>query len=169
VNHQPTELSLLLDPLPSPLQAVDWNRAAESGWANTNGFCRSDLEAALEDLAAAPPGCAGPPRLELRGSEPGPQGSNRAGVCRRTAGQGSAGPVAVGHRRRRGQQHGHSDLGIDVRNSGFLADWLVVDYPPWSRRGGAPSSPGTAVRPSRPPRSAVDWDGVGSSSYAAPA
>src|SRR5579859_3525694 len=26
------------------LQAIDWNRAAESGWANTNGFYQPDLE-----------------------------------------------------------------------------------------------------------------------------
>src|SRR5277367_1109402 len=38
------------------LQAIDWNRAAETGWANTNGFCQPDLEAALEELAVATPG-----------------------------------------------------------------------------------------------------------------
>lgn len=38
------------------LQAIDWNRTAESGWANTNGFCQPDLEAALQDLAVATPG-----------------------------------------------------------------------------------------------------------------
>src|SRR5260370_2981295 len=38
------------------LQAIDWNRAAESGWANTNGFYQPDLEATLEDMAVATPG-----------------------------------------------------------------------------------------------------------------
>ncbi|NED82847.1 bifunctional 3-(3-hydroxy-phenyl)propionate/3-hydroxycinnamic acid hydroxylase, partial [Streptomyces sp. SID11233] len=38
------------------LQAIDWNRAAESGWANTNGFHQPDLEAVLEELALATPG-----------------------------------------------------------------------------------------------------------------
>src|SRR5260370_35269421 len=38
------------------LQAIDWNRAAESGWANTNGFYQPDLEATLEELAVATPG-----------------------------------------------------------------------------------------------------------------
>ena len=39
-----------------PLQAIDWNRTAESGWANTNGFYQPNPEAALEDLAVATPG-----------------------------------------------------------------------------------------------------------------
>src|SRR2546428_866572 len=38
------------------LLAIDWNRASESGWANTNGFYQPDLEATLEDLAVATPG-----------------------------------------------------------------------------------------------------------------
>ncbi|GAA2030134.1 hypothetical protein GCM10009839_32230 [Catenulispora yoronensis] len=38
------------------LQAVDWGRAAQAGWATANSFHQADLEAALEDLAAATPG-----------------------------------------------------------------------------------------------------------------
>src|SRR5258706_2560517 len=38
------------------LHAIDWNRAAESGWANTNGIYQPDLEASLEELAVATPG-----------------------------------------------------------------------------------------------------------------
>ncbi len=49
------------------LQAIDWNRAAESGWANTNGFYQPDLEAALEDAGGRDAGrarstAAGPSR-----------------------------------------------------------------------------------------------------------
>ena len=33
------------------LQAINWNRTAESGWANTNGFYQPDLEAVLESMA----------------------------------------------------------------------------------------------------------------------
>src|SRR5258708_29181767 len=38
------------------LQAIDWNRASESGWPNTNGFYQPDLEATLDDLAVATQG-----------------------------------------------------------------------------------------------------------------
>ena len=32
------------------LKAINWNRAAESGWANTNGFYQPDLEEVLERM-----------------------------------------------------------------------------------------------------------------------
>src|SRR5260370_19972300 len=35
---------------------MDCNRAAESGWANSNGFYQPDLEATLEELAVATAG-----------------------------------------------------------------------------------------------------------------
>src|SRR5580704_10916837 len=37
------------------LRAINWNRTAESGWANTNGFYQPDLEAVLESMASAIP------------------------------------------------------------------------------------------------------------------
>ena len=37
------------------LRAINWNRPAESGWANTNGFYQPDLEAVLESMAHALP------------------------------------------------------------------------------------------------------------------
>ena len=37
------------------LRAINWNRPAESGWANTNGFYQPDLEAVLESMALALP------------------------------------------------------------------------------------------------------------------
>src|SRR5271165_212537 len=37
------------------LRAINWNRTAESGWANTNGFYQPDLETVLESMALALP------------------------------------------------------------------------------------------------------------------
>ncbi len=37
------------------LRAINWNRTAESGWANTNGFYQPDLEEVLERMVDALP------------------------------------------------------------------------------------------------------------------
>ena len=37
------------------LQAINWNRPAESGWANTNGCYQPELEDVLESMAQAQP------------------------------------------------------------------------------------------------------------------
>ena len=37
------------------LRAINWNRPAESGWANTNGFYQPDLEDVLEEWPTPSP------------------------------------------------------------------------------------------------------------------
>ena len=112
------------------LQAIDWNRAAESGWANTNGFHQPDLEAALEALAVATPGvtvhrgwsfqavtqhCDGV-SVQLSGTD---DPSNAVRVESRWLVGADGANSAV-----------RSHLGIGIQDSGFTADWLVVDYQP---------------------------------------
>ena len=110
------------------LQAIDWNRPAESGWANTNGFYQPDLEAALEELAVATPGV----RVH-RGWTFHALTQDADGVCVRVA---SADQPAAQVRARwlvgadGANSTVRSALGIDVGDSGFEADWLVVDYEP---------------------------------------
>ena len=136
------------------LQAINWNRPAESGWANTNGFYQPELETVLESMAESEPSvglrrgwsadtvtqdadgvtvtlaATGDPlrREELR--------------CDWLVGADGANSVV------RGQ------LGIEVVDTGFEADWLVVDYEPVVDRQWEafvtqycdPSQPATAVR-----------------------
>jgi 3-(3-hydroxy-phenyl)propionate hydroxylase len=135
------------------LQAIDWNRAAESGWANTNGFYQPDLEAALEDLAAATPGV----RVH-RGWTFQALTQDGEGVCAQLAPtEQPAAAVQVRSRWLIGADGANSSvrsqLGIDVGDSGFEADWLVVDYQPlveekWSAfvtQYCDPAQPATAV------------------------
>jgi 2-polyprenyl-6-methoxyphenol hydroxylase-like FAD-dependent oxidoreductase len=112
------------------LQTIDWNRPAESGWANTNGFYQPDLEEALEDLAVATPGVTVHRGWTFRALT---QDRERTHVQVAPAER----PAEVAEIRSRwviGADGANSrlrtQLGIDVRDSGFEADWLVVDYLP---------------------------------------
>jgi 2-polyprenyl-6-methoxyphenol hydroxylase-like FAD-dependent oxidoreductase len=135
------------------LQAIDWNRVAESGWANTNGFYQPDLEAALEDLAVATPGV----RIH-RGWTFQSLTQDYEGVSVQVAPPGQ--PAEVAQIRSRwliGADGANSavrtQLGIDVGDSGFEADWLVVDYQPLAEEKWSafvtqycdPAQPATAV------------------------
>ena len=135
------------------LQAIDWNRAAESGWANTNGFYQPDLEATLEELAVATPGVT-----VHRGWTFQALTQDDEGVSVELA--VTAQPAEVTQVRARwlvGADGANSavrtELGIEVGDSGFEADWLVVDYQPlvaekWSAfvtQYCDPAQPATAV------------------------
>ena len=135
------------------LQAMDWNRAAESGWANTNGFYQPDLEATLEDLALATPGV----RIH-RGWTFQDLTQDGQGVTAALA--STEQPTEIAQIRSRwligadgANSSVRSQLGIDVGDSGFEADWLVVDYQPlveekWSAfvtQYCDPAQPATAV------------------------
>jgi len=135
------------------LQAIDWNRPAESGWANTNGFYQPDLEAALEDLALATPA------VQLyRGWTFQALTQDHEGVSVKVAAtEQPAEVVQLQSRWLIGADGANSavrsHLDIDVGDSGFQADWLVVDYEPlvdenWSAfvtQYCDPAQPATAV------------------------
>ncbi|MCX5214768.1 bifunctional 3-(3-hydroxy-phenyl)propionate/3-hydroxycinnamic acid hydroxylase [Kitasatospora sp. NBC_00240] len=135
------------------LRAIDWNRPAESGWANTNGFYQPDLETALEDLAVSTPGVT-----VHRGRTFQHLVQDDGGVTVSVAPTGQPGSVVqVRSRWLVGADGANSPvrtlLGIDVGDSGFQADWLVVDYQPlveedWSAfvtQYCDPAQPATAV------------------------
>ena len=135
------------------LQAIDWNRIAESGWANTNGFYQPDLEAGLEQQAVATPGV----RVH-RGWTLQSLSQDREGVTAALAPTGRPGEIAQVRSRWLIGADGanssvRSQLGIDVGDSGFEADWLVVDYQPLAEEKWSafvtqycdPAQPATAV------------------------
>ncbi len=135
------------------LQAIDWNRVAESGWANTNGFHQPDLEAALEGLAIATPGVS-----VHRGWSFEDLAQQHDGVSVRLVRTGEPAGVAQVEARWLVGADGansavRSRLGIDVEDSGFTADWLVVDYQPLAQENWTafvtqycdPAQPATAV------------------------
>ncbi len=135
------------------LQAIDWNRAAESGWANTNGFHQPDLEAALEDLAVATPGVS-----VHRGWSFQTVDQHHDGVSVHLHRTDTPAEVApVGSRWLVGADGANSAvrrrLGIGMEDSGFTADWLVVDYQPLAEENWTafvtqycdPAQPATAV------------------------
>jgi 2-polyprenyl-6-methoxyphenol hydroxylase-like FAD-dependent oxidoreductase len=135
------------------LQAIDWNRTAESGWANTNGFCQPDLEAALEGLAVATPGVR-----VYRGWTFQALTQDREGVSVQVGLTEQPGEVVQVRSRWLIGADGASSsvrsrLGIDVGDSGFEADWLVVDYQPLTEEKWSafvtqycdPAQPATAV------------------------
>ncbi|MGN5734741.1 bifunctional 3-(3-hydroxy-phenyl)propionate/3-hydroxycinnamic acid hydroxylase MhpA [Arthrobacter psychrochitiniphilus] len=112
------------------LREIDWNRPAESGWANTNGFYQPDLEAALEAMAQALPS------VELR------RGWSAGGVSQDASGVTLAltqtGDESI-HENLRGKWLIAADgansvvretLGVKSVDANFEADWLVVDYLP---------------------------------------
>ncbi|MCZ4098689.1 bifunctional 3-(3-hydroxy-phenyl)propionate/3-hydroxycinnamic acid hydroxylase [Streptomyces sp. So13.3] len=135
------------------LQAIDWNRTAESGWANTNGFYQPDLEAVLEDLALVTPGVTVHRGWTFQALT---QDGEETTVQLAPAGRPEeALPVRsrwlVGADGANSSVRSH--LGIGVGDSGFQADWLVVDYRPlveeqWSAfvtQYCDPAQPATAV------------------------
>jgi 2-polyprenyl-6-methoxyphenol hydroxylase-like FAD-dependent oxidoreductase len=110
------------------LQVIDWNRAAESGWANTNGFHQPELEAALEQFALATPGVS-----IHRGWSFQSLTQDREGVTAKVARTERLDEsVRIRSRWLVGADGANSavrsQLGIEVGDSGFEADWLVVDY-----------------------------------------
>jgi 2-polyprenyl-6-methoxyphenol hydroxylase-like FAD-dependent oxidoreductase len=135
------------------LRAINWNRTAESGWANTNGFYQPDLEEVLESMALALPS------VELR------RGWTATGI------EQDADAVILSIARAEDPYQGETLrgrwlIGADGANSavrelagiesvdaGFEADWLVVDYEPLDDRAWDafvtqycdPEQPATAV------------------------
>jgi 2-polyprenyl-6-methoxyphenol hydroxylase-like FAD-dependent oxidoreductase len=111
------------------LRAINWNRAAESGWANTNGFYQPDLEEVLESMAT---------RLDTV--------ELRRGWSAESVTQDDDGVTLTGIRSEdstpetlRASWLIAADgaksvvrelMGIESIDSGFEADWLVVDYQP---------------------------------------
>ncbi|RAX46838.1 bifunctional 3-(3-hydroxy-phenyl)propionate/3-hydroxycinnamic acid hydroxylase [Arthrobacter sp. AQ5-06] len=114
----------------SLLREINWNRPAESGWANTNGFYQPDLEEVLESMAEDLPS------VELR----------RGWSADAVAQDGDGVTLTVtrtideSHRESlRGSWLIAADgansvvrdlMGIQSTDSDFEADWLVVDYVP---------------------------------------
>lgn len=112
------------------LRQINWNRPAESGWANTNGFYQPDLEAVLESMAVELP------TVQLL------RGWSAAGLT-----QDDTGVTLIvnetadteNQRSIRGNWLIAADganstvralVGISTVESDFEADWLVVDYQP---------------------------------------
>ncbi len=116
------------------LRAINWNRPAESGWANTSGFYQPDLEAVLESLALTLPsvklrrGCSAVAidqdedsvTLTVIGSNDHSQHDVLRG--RWLVGADGANSVV------------RELTGIESIDTGFEADWLVVDYQPLDHR-----------------------------------
>jgi 2-polyprenyl-6-methoxyphenol hydroxylase-like FAD-dependent oxidoreductase len=116
------------------LRAINWNRTAESGWANVNGFYQPDLEAVLEALALDLPS------VELR----------RGWTATAIDQDEDSITLTVLHTNDHSQHdvlRGRWLVGADGANSvvreladienvdtGFEADWLVVDYQPLDHR-----------------------------------
>lgn len=112
------------------LRTINWNRAAESGWANTNGFYQPDLEDVLETMAESLPGVTirrgwtvtdvVQSRDDVSVTVAPTDGETASEVIQTSwlvAADGANSAV-------RGM------LGIESIDSGFEADWLVVDYQP---------------------------------------
>jgi len=116
------------------LRAINWNRTAESGWANTNGFYQPDLEEALEAMAVALP------TVQVRrGWSAEAVEQDVDGVTLTITRTGDPSTVE----RLRGGWLIAADganstvrdlVGIESVESDFEADWLVVDYQPIADR-----------------------------------
>ncbi|GGF30782.1 bifunctional 3-(3-hydroxy-phenyl)propionate/3-hydroxycinnamic acid hydroxylase MhpA [Subtercola lobariae] len=112
------------------LRAINWNRDAESGWANTNGFYQPDLEEVLEAMAVALP------TVELRrgfSAEAISQDDDGVTLTVTRTGEESVAEQL------RGSWLIAADgansvvrglVGIETVDANFEADWLVVDYQP---------------------------------------
>lgn len=135
------------------LRAINWNRTAESGWANTNGFYQPDLEAVLESMALALP------TVEVRrgwSATAIEQDETAVALTVVRTDDGSQAETLAG-RWLIGADGANSVIrqlaGIESVDTGFEADWLVVDYEPLDDRPWDafvtqycdPSQPATAV------------------------
>lgn len=112
------------------LRAINWNRPAESGWANTNGFYQPDLEDALESMALALP------TVELRRGVSATAVTQDAGGVTVTISNTEDGTAESELRGRwligadGANSNVRSMVGIPTAEADFEADWLVVDYRP---------------------------------------
>jgi resorcinol 4-hydroxylase (NADPH) len=112
------------------LRAINWNRTAESGWANTNGFYQPDLEEALEAMAVALP------TVEVRrgwSADAVDQDDDGVSLTVTRTGDPSTSERLHGGWliAADGANSTVRDLvGIESVDSDFEADWLVVDYVP---------------------------------------
>ena len=115
------------------LRAINWNRTAESGFANTNGFYQPDLERVLETMASTIPSVE-----ILRGWSAEAIAQDESSVTltiARTDARADAGSRdTITARWLIGADGANSVVrelvGIETEDAGFEADWLVVDYEP---------------------------------------
>ena len=152
------------------LRAINWNRAAESGWANTNGFYQPDLEEVLESMADA-----ARHRSRFAADGPSPALVQDADVGhahrRRSTGDESrtrATERPLAGRRRRGEQRrartgGHRQR----RRAASRPTGSSSTTSPSSIGSGMRSSPSTATRASRRRPSTAGRADAASSSCAA--
>lgn len=111
------------------LQAINWNRPSESGWANTNGFYQPDLEGVLESMAT---------ELETvnvrRGWSASAIAQDANGVTLTVTGDQACDTEQLRAAWLVAADGANSTirelLHIESVDSGFEADWLVVDYEP---------------------------------------
>ena len=115
------------------LRAINWNRTAESGWANTNGFYQPDLEAVLEELAR------NLPSVTIRrgwSAEAIRQDESSVTLTVASSDEGSRESIAASWLV--GADGANSTVrelvGIETEDAGFAADWLVIDYEPLDDR-----------------------------------
>lgn len=134
------------------LRAINWNRTAESGWANTNGFYQPDLEGVLESMAGAIPSvqiCRGWAAKAIHLDE--------SSVTLTVANSDADRRESISGRWLIGADGANSVVrelvGIETEDAGFEADWLVIDYEPLDDKEWAafvtqycdPEQPATAV------------------------
>jgi resorcinol 4-hydroxylase (NADPH) len=116
------------------LRAINWNRPAESGWANTNGFYQPDLEAQLEVMALELP------TVELRRgwSAIAIEQDERSVTLTAARNDDESDRESLRGSWLIGADGANSVVrelaGIDTVDTGFEADWLVVDYEPLDDR-----------------------------------
>jgi 3-(3-hydroxy-phenyl)propionate hydroxylase len=134
------------------LRAINWNRTAESGWANTNGFYQPDLERVLESMARDIPSVS-----IRRGWSAEAIRQDEASVMLTVADSDSGVREPVTGRWLVAADGANSVVrelvGIETEDAGFAADWLVVDYVPLDSREWSafvtqycdPEQPATAV------------------------
>jgi len=115
------------------LRAINWNRTAESGWANTNGFYQPDLESVLESMALALPNV-----LLRRGWSAEAIGQDESSVTLTVMSSDTSDRELITGRWLIGADGANSVVrelvGIETEDAGFEADWLVVDYEPLVER-----------------------------------
>lgn len=116
------------------LRAINWNRAAESGWANTNGFYQPDLESVLESMALALPSVT-----LRRGWSASDVVQDEHAVRLAIASTGDESQREILSARWLVAADGANSavrelVGIESVDAGFQADWLVIDYRPLDGR-----------------------------------